>query len=62
MEFGKHVGKGIWAFGDKALPVVYGIGFIFLVVRVLPAKEYGAFVIAQTIFTFATARGYSLAP
>ena len=39
MEFGKHIGKGLWAFADKALPAVYALGFIFLVVRVLPEKE-----------------------
>jgi O-antigen/teichoic acid export membrane protein len=61
VEFGKHIGKGLWAFADKALPAIYGVGFIFLVIRVLPEKEYGAFVIIQTIFTFATALGYALA-
>ena len=39
MEFGKHIGKGVWAFADKALPAIYGIGFIFLVVRELPENE-----------------------
>ncbi len=61
MEFGKHIGKGLWAFADKALPAVYGLGFIFLVIRVLPPKEYGGFVLVQTIFLFATSLGYSLA-
>lgn len=61
MEFGKHIGKGVWAFADKALPAIYGVGFIFLVIRVLPEKEYGAFVIIQTIFTIVNALGYSLA-
>ena len=61
MEFGKHIGKGVWAFADKALPAIYGIGFIFLVIRVLPENEYGAFVIIQTIFTIVNALGFSLA-
>src|SRR5712692_36851 len=61
MEFGKHIGKGLWAFADKALPAMYGLGFVFLVIRVLPAKEYGGFVLVQTIFMFATTLGYSLA-
>ena len=61
MEFSKHIGKGIWAFADKALPAIYGLGFIFLVVRVLPAKEFGAFVLIQTIFTLTMALGYAFA-
>ncbi|TAK50678.1 MAG: hypothetical protein EPO24_16530 [Bacteroidetes bacterium] len=55
MEFGKHIGKGMWAFADKSLPAMYGVGFIFLVVRVLPEKEFGSFVLIQTVFTMATA-------
>lgn len=61
MEFGRHIGKGLWAFADKALPAVYGLGFIFLVIRVLPPKEYGGFVLVQTVFMIATSLGYSLA-
>ncbi len=61
MEFGKHITKGIWAFADKALPAIYGVAYIFLVIRVLPEKEYGAFVIVQTLFAFVTALGYALA-
>ncbi|MBI1803941.1 MAG: oligosaccharide flippase family protein [Ignavibacteriae bacterium] len=61
MEFGKHIGKGVWAFVDKGLPALYGLGFIFLVVRVLPEKEYGAFVLIQTMFVFSTSLGYALA-
>jgi len=62
MEFGRHIGKGVWAFADKGLPAIYGLGFIFLVIRVLPENEYGAFVvIQQTIFTLIVALGNSLA-
>ena len=61
MEFGKHIGKGLWAFADKALPALYGIGFIFLVVRALPEREYGAFVIVQTIFTVVSMMAIALA-
>jgi O-antigen/teichoic acid export membrane protein len=61
VEFGKHITKGIWAFADKSLPPVYGLGFVFLVIRVLPANEYGAFVIIQTILTFSTSLCYALA-
>ncbi|MBI5216664.1 MAG: oligosaccharide flippase family protein [Ignavibacteriae bacterium] len=61
MEFGKHITKGIWAFADKALPAIYGVAYIFLVIRVLPEQEYGAFVIVQTLFAFVTALGFALA-
>jgi O-antigen/teichoic acid export membrane protein len=61
VEFGKHIGKGLWAFADKALPVVYGLGLVFLVIRVLPEKEYGAFLVVQAIFLFVSALGYAFA-
>ena len=57
MEFGRHIGKGIWAFADKSLPALYGVGFIFLVVRVLPEEEYGAFAIIQSIYDFGLPEG-----
>ncbi|RPH33049.1 hypothetical protein EHM92_08410, partial [bacterium] len=50
MEFGKHLGKGIWGLADKALPVIYGLGYVVLVIRVLPAEEFGNFVLIQEIF------------
>ena len=66
MRFGRHIGRGLWAFADKALPAVYGIGFILLVIRVLPEREYGAFVVVHTVrvthccaFPRANARRYS---
>ena len=50
MEFGKHLGKGLWALADKALPVAYGIAYVVLVIRVLPEEEFGNFVLVQEIF------------
>jgi lipopolysaccharide exporter len=50
MEFGKHLGKGIWGLADKGLPVVYGLAYVVLVIRVLPAEEFGNFVLIQEIF------------
>ncbi len=61
MQFGKHIGKGLWAFADKALPALYGIGFILLVIRVLPEGEYGAFVVVQSLYMIIAALGSSLA-
>lgn len=50
MELGKHLGKGLWGIADKALPVVYGLGYVLLVIRVLPEEEFGNFVLVQEIF------------
>lgn len=50
MEFGKYLTKGIWGLADKALPVIYGIGYVWLVIRVLPEKEFGDFVLVQEVF------------
>ena len=61
MEFGKHIGKGLWASADKALPAVYGIGIIFLVIRVLPEHEYGAFSLIQSIIAFTVGLGTAFA-
>lgn len=50
MELGRHLGKGIWGLADKALPVVYGLGYVLLVIRVLPEVEFGNWVLLQEIF------------
>ncbi len=50
MEFGKHLNKGIWGLADKALQVVYGLGYAYLVIRVLPEEEFGNWTLLQEIF------------
>jgi O-antigen/teichoic acid export membrane protein len=50
MEFGRYLAKGIWGVADKALPVVYGVGYVWLVIRVLPEDEFGNFVLVQEVF------------
>jgi O-antigen/teichoic acid export membrane protein len=50
MELGKHLTKGLWGVADKALPVAYGLGYVWLVIRVLPEEEFGNFVLVQEIF------------
>jgi O-antigen/teichoic acid export membrane protein len=64
MEIGKHLSKGIWGLADKALPVVYGLGYVLLVIRVLPEEEFGNFVLAQEIFLIisALATAFALQP
>ena len=61
MELGKHLGMGIWGLADKALPVVYGLGFVLLVIRVLPEQEFGNFVLIQEIFLVITGLGTAIA-
>ncbi len=50
MEFGKHLGKGIWGLADKALQLLYGLVYVYLVVRALPIEEYGNWTLLQEIF------------
>lgn len=61
MEFGKHLSKGLWGIASKALPVVYGIGYVVLVIRVLPEEEFGNFVLIQEIFLITANLGVALA-
>ncbi|MBX2991766.1 MAG: oligosaccharide flippase family protein [Bacteroidetes bacterium] len=64
MELGKHLSKGIWGLADKALPVVYGVAYVVLVIRVLPEEEFGNFVLIQEIFLIVTglAMAFALQP
>jgi O-antigen/teichoic acid export membrane protein len=64
MELGKHLGKGIWGLADKSLPVVYGLAYVLLVIRVLPEEEFGDFVLVQEVFLIisALATAFALQP
>ena len=64
MELGKHLGKGLWGIADKALPVVYGLGYVLLVIRVLPEVEFGNFVLVQELFLIVSmlAMAFALQP
>jgi O-antigen/teichoic acid export membrane protein len=46
MRLRDHWQKIVWAYADRSLPMLYGVGFVFLVVRRLPKPEYGLFAIA----------------
>ena len=50
MEVGKHLRAGLWGVADKMLAVVYGLGYVWLVIRVLPEEEFGNFVLVQEVF------------
>jgi len=61
MEFGKHLRTGIWGLAGKALPVAYGLGYVLLVIRVLPEEEFGNFVLLQEIFLILTGLATAIA-
>jgi O-antigen/teichoic acid export membrane protein len=61
MEFGKHLRTGVWGLAGKALPVAYGIGYVLLVIRVLPEEEFGNYVILQEIFLILTGLATAIA-
>ena len=61
MELGKHLTKSLWGLADKALPVIYGIGYVYLVIRVLPEEEFGNFVLLQEIFLILSSLAAALA-
>jgi len=52
MRFANYLKQGLWAALDKALPVIYGVGFIFAVVRVLSKEEFGLLGLFQAVFLF----------
>jgi O-antigen/teichoic acid export membrane protein len=61
MEFGKHLRTGVWGLAGKALPVAYGLGYVLLVIRVLPEEEFGNYVLLQEIFLIITGLATALA-
>lgn len=64
MKLSDHLGKGLWGAADKGLPVIYGLGYVALVIRVLPEVELGNFALIQTIFLIVSglATGFALHP
>src|SRR5437879_2771211 len=61
-ERGKHAGMRLethwrlisWALLDKSLPMLDGLAFVLLVVRALPAAEFGLQILASAILLTAT--------
>ncbi|HLF15250.1 MAG TPA: hypothetical protein VI932_10220, partial [Bacteroidota bacterium] len=61
MEFGKHIGKGLWGLAGRALPSVYGVGIIVFVIRLFPPVEFGVYTLLQTIFLLTVGPGQTFA-
>jgi O-antigen/teichoic acid export membrane protein len=53
MRLGDHMGKGLWALADKSLPLLYGIAFMLLVIRGIPASEFGNYALIQAAYLIA---------
>ncbi len=52
MRFSDYLTETFWAAVDKALPLVYGLGYIFVVVRVLSKNEFGLLGLIELIVYF----------
>ena len=49
MQLEKNWRRVSWSLLDKSLPVLFGVGFLLLVVRTLPAEELALQAIASTV-------------
>ncbi len=52
MRFSDYLTETFWAAIDKALPLAYGFGYIFVVVRVLSKNEFGLLGLFELIVYF----------
>jgi O-antigen/teichoic acid export membrane protein len=50
LKLKEHLSTGIWAAADKAILLLYGFAVIVVVINVLPEREYGSFMLFQSIF------------
>ncbi len=50
MKLREHLNTGIWAIADKGLIFLNGFTILLIVIAVLPAKEWAAFSLFQSIF------------
>lgn len=61
MKLSEHIDKGFWAVAVQALVALYGFVFMYFVVRVLPEKEFGNYVLIQSAFLILSHLGSALA-
>jgi O-antigen/teichoic acid export membrane protein len=52
MRLADYFKQSVWAGLDKSLTVIYGLGFLFAVVRVLPQEQFGLLILFQSVFYF----------
>jgi hypothetical protein len=52
MRFSDYLSETLWAALDKALPLLYGFGYVFIVVPALPPHEFGMLGIIEVVFYF----------
>ncbi|MDP8237848.1 MAG: oligosaccharide flippase family protein [Candidatus Hatepunaea meridiana] len=52
MNLTRHLGLFTWAMAAKTLPLIYGLGFLLLVVPAFPVEEHGCFAIVFSVFTY----------
>jgi O-antigen/teichoic acid export membrane protein len=50
LKLREHLDKGIWAIADKGILLLYGFAVMVIVIGALPADEWGAFNVYQSIF------------
>ncbi len=52
MQFSDYLTETFWAAVDKALPLIYGFGYIFVVARVLSKTEFGWLAQFEIVYYF----------
>ena len=61
MNISRHLDKGVWTLATRGTNALYGIFFIFIVLRLLPGEEYGKFALIRDtyliIFTLSVTLG-----
>ncbi len=50
MNISRHLDKGFWTLATRGTNALYGIFFIFIVLRLLPEEEYGKFALLRDTF------------
>ena len=60
MRFSDYLSETFWVALDKALPLVYGLGYVVVVVPALPENEFGLLAIIEVVFYFILAIDNSL--
>ncbi len=60
MNLAEHFGRFSWALAAKALPMVYGLVMVVVLIPILPVNEHGHYAIVFNLFLFVTFLNKSL--